>query len=482
MKWTDIVSTNLWWKDPLWYSKDPDVSQALGFVVERSGLRLEPGNTYLIRGIRRSGKTVYLKLTVKSLVEGSASPRSIVYLSCDRLTGGRRELLNALKSFLTNFRPTKPIFMLDEITYLRDWYLLLKELAERQDFQNATIVATGSNPVNLRRLSERLPGRKLEGNDYLMLPLTFRQFLKSVRKNDYLDEGLRKASSEVSSLPPVTFPLSYHDEQIIADASVYLEELNTLFRDYLLTGGFPATVDCYFKNRSIDRKLYEEVVRVVMGDLTKSGKREDIAMSILRELVSPNSYAQRTNLNSLGDRIGHPHNTVGDYLNILEESFILINLMTVNPYVWRVKPKSLRKVFVTDPFLYHSINSYFSGLDGFSMAEDIVNDEDTCSRIVEGVVAYHFLLTRLHPYRVEKSSFLGFTYNNREEVDLLYRCEDGSTVAIQISYRSALGSVKPRAAGITIDLTLTKDEYVAERKIIPVCLLMSLLPTSPMIL
>ena len=39
------------------------------------------------------------------------------------------------------------------------------------------VMATGSSAVKIKEKAERLPGRRVEGNEYYFKPLTFREFV-----------------------------------------------------------------------------------------------------------------------------------------------------------------------------------------------------------------------------------------------------------------------------------------------------------------
>ena len=57
IKMMDLVSMNKWWRGSGWEEEDPDLKR-LSVDLERRLIEIKKGSITLIRGIRRSGKTV----------------------------------------------------------------------------------------------------------------------------------------------------------------------------------------------------------------------------------------------------------------------------------------------------------------------------------------------------------------------------------------------------------------------------------------
>ena len=85
---------------------------------------------------------------------------------------------NAINYFLDANREAESLHIfLDEVTTIKDWNLELKYLWNSGITKRANIVATGSSGVALRKKGELLPGRGLEGNEFNLKPLSFREFV-----------------------------------------------------------------------------------------------------------------------------------------------------------------------------------------------------------------------------------------------------------------------------------------------------------------
>ena len=84
-----LIATNRWWRDPeRWPAHDPDLRDAGGapFRYQAGVLsKLTPGGLYTLRGPRRVGKTVEVKLTIRNLIAGGVEPRRIAHMAVDGL-------------------------------------------------------------------------------------------------------------------------------------------------------------------------------------------------------------------------------------------------------------------------------------------------------------------------------------------------------------------------------------------------------------
>ncbi len=318
-----------------------------------------------------------------------------------------------------------------------------------------------------------------------MYPMSFRQLVQNIAGplSVYTSNELREAAAAVSKLTPITLPIGDYQKEILSKASLYLSELGSLFRTYLLTGGFPRPIIEYFRDRKISAERYEELTRLVFGDIAKAGLSEDIAKAVLRRITAKEAYGRRATLRVIGEDTGIPHNTVGSYLEALEDAMVLISLNAVQPDAWKLRPKSPKKFYLIDPFIFHSMVGFFSAVDCYRLSEETLADEDMVSRLVEGVVIHHLLSTRVKPYAVEKDSFIGFYYSNGKEMDVVYKAEDASTLFIEVKYASLTPAVTARAK-LTPAFTVTKSDFSLSPAMvkIPASMLLALLPQSSHVL
>ncbi len=140
-------------------------------------LPLEPG-ILLIRGARQYGKSTWLEQqlykTIQQFGQGSAYYLNGDYIAdVDALTKAIDELTTAFSKDAAVRR-----LFIDEITAIDNWELALKRLADQGKLTRILVITTGSKASDLRRGSERLPGRKgkLSRTNYLFTPVSYREF------------------------------------------------------------------------------------------------------------------------------------------------------------------------------------------------------------------------------------------------------------------------------------------------------------------
>ncbi len=493
VKIIDIINQNPWWnKGNEFTLTDPHLRKTKPIFFTRNELDLKKGNIHILRGCRQIGKTTYLKNLVRDLIERGTSPRNILYLSLDFFSS-RREMRNALNYFLDATRDIeKSYILLDEITFLKDWNLELKYIADSGILEKCTIVATGSSAVRLKEKGELLPGRGLEGNESYIKPLSFRQFVLHVL--EYLPAHMKSKEFQDSlerlrlKLQKCQIDLASGMEtkaRAIDSIIPFKKEIQYLFRIYIITGGIPAVINRYLQNRFEDKKemiestLSEIFVRDVLGDLARLQRQEIVIRDILKGIIE--KYGSRYSFSKLANTVGRTHVTVIDSLEILQDSFILSVLYAYEFQKKDSKLKGLKKVYFLDPFIYHSIKSYLGGQEIWDIINQTLIDENLQGMIVEGIVLSHLLMHREIPYTREGRTFLWYHYDRSgKEIDAVMRIAD-KYLGVEVKYRTNVDKRDLRKIDSIQDyLLLSKDDIEVESNVLiaPVDLFLSLLPVS----
>ncbi|MFQ6127788.1 MAG: ATP-binding protein [Thermoplasmata archaeon] len=484
-----IINQNPWWKYDSFGDFDKHLSELNKWPIhfKRRELPLETGNIYLLRGPRQVGKTTLIKEQISNLVHENVDPESILYYPCDYVRS-RRELRNVIEYHLNRNRASENLFIfLDEITYLQDWSREVKAQVDVGLLKRATLVLTGSGAAHLKREAEQLPGRGLEGNQYLLLPLTFREFLlqASPQISSHLQIQLRRSLDRARErLKENTLSL---DENIreqrenIERIVPHGPDLDYLFRTYLLTGGFPQAINRHFNNqlKSIDEEAYATLTKAVLGDFSKRGREEALARQILEGIVS--RHGTRFGYRTLSGDVDATHPTVIKYLTSMDDSLLTQTVYAVDFQRRTARYKADKKVYFADPFFYHSVNALIKGQEGFSLSREVLDDSTSLSSLVEGVVASHLTQTRVKPYMAEPMTILYFFYNPRSEVDFVYRQEKGEFTGIEVKYgvRERKGTF-PNVSQLRERIVLTRDsiDFSREETQIPLAIFLSLLRKS----
>ncbi len=399
VKLSRLVASNPWWKEGKWDGRDPDLRR-VDHYLERDMIDIPEGKLVVIRGIRRSGKTVYLKSMVRELIKQGVDRKNIVYISCDRFN--KTEVRNMITEIL--IKRGKGYLLLDEVTRLKDWNYLLKEFMEQGKF---TIVATGSNPIDIKDMTELLPGRGIEGNEYYFNPLSFREFVHTLIKLEKKIKGrfLLDAIKPLKDLKVKFSPLDPHVDELYP----YYDEIERLFYVYILTGGFPNAIVDYLKKGAVSEETYETILRLLLGTMAKEKRSEDTTRKILQNIASLG--ANRTDYITISKDTDIHHNTVRDYLEILQKSRIIYTL-----YAWDIDkkdhaPKRQKKIVFQSSLIPLSLPLYLWGGSWDDVQEYA---EKHIEELVEDVITSHLIWTDESPVMREHPSFSGFYYDKSE--------------------------------------------------------------------
>lgn len=249
----------------------------------------EPG-LLLIRGPRQYGKSTWLESEIKKSIS-MFGPGSTYYLNGDFVENVHdlERSIHELTSLFSTHSKVKRLFI-DEITAIDSWELALKRLADKGRLRDILIISTGSKAKDLRRGSERLPGRKgkLARNNYLFTPVSFNEFKR-----------------------------------------VCGEELKSdVLSAYILSGGCPIACNEITIHHQIPEYIITMIRDWIYGECAMSGKSRDSLISIMNQLIqyggNPVGYSK------LARNSGMANNTVAaGYIELLAD------LMTVSAsYAW----------------------------------------------------------------------------------------------------------------------------------------------------
>ncbi|WP_457555014.1 AAA family ATPase [Candidatus Pyrohabitans sp.] len=70
----------------------------------------------------------------------------------------------------------KLLIILDEITFVEEWWRAIKARIDRRVFKNDVLLITGSASLELVRRKEQFPGRRGSGRDFILHPLDFSRY------------------------------------------------------------------------------------------------------------------------------------------------------------------------------------------------------------------------------------------------------------------------------------------------------------------
>ena len=421
MKITDYAIQNVWWQGKAHINEDKHISSYLARKYRwRSHIldeiRLDPGNIFTIRGPRQIGKTTLIKLIIKSLIEDGADEQAVFYATCDVIID-HIELLELVRGYLefadSNNVHEKYIF-LDEISGIENWQKAIKLLVDSGELDDTCLVLTGSHTLDIKYGFERLPGRTGKyGKDYLLLPLTFSEFV-SLMLPDI-----------TASIKPATSLSIAAINEAVNRAVPFSRELKVLFNQYLAAGGFPLAINEFYEENAIPDYIYELYTRWVVGDITKWGRQEKILKQMVRTAIrkqgtaiSWDSFAKDAEIKS--------HKTVSSYAEDLENMFVFFVLYQIDLHKKAPNYNKNKKVYFFDPFIFQMFNRmfYFKGAE-------------ITPALIESVAVVHFarFAQRRVPYA--KSNDVAFYWKDRKETDIVLLTED-ELFAVEVKYQERI--------------------------------------------
>jgi predicted AAA+ superfamily ATPase len=298
----------LFWGIEGWEKTDFHLKRlaALPFHREIPFIPKNPG-LYVIRGPRQVGKSSWLKTVLQYYVQAEG-PDQCFYLSCENI-----ESFKELAVLLESIRNRK-VILLDEINFVAHWDRAVKHAIDSG--QTQILMITGSHSYDLRRGADQLPGRFEEGGEYQLLPMDFEEF---------------------------------HQMRLQAGwaLSDRLEELKAYFR----IGGFPIAIAEARDSGIFPKKAQQTYLRWLVGDIIKLGKQESLLKELLIQLgvclQTPISYQTLAKKTSIGS-----HNTVQEYIAVLESCFALRTLFAVDLDTGAFRFRKDKKFYFSDPLIY----------------------------------------------------------------------------------------------------------------------------------
>jgi len=411
-----IFDMNPWWRDRQTINQDKHIRTFEASKIKwRPPLLKIPLNEdalHIIKGPRQVGKTTLIKLFIKNLLaDDKVSEKDIFFLSIDAAKTVDEVLEVILYYFKTIKTSNRRYLFLDEASFHPKWPRGIKVLIDMGFDRNTTYVVTGSSALDLKRSSEKLPGRRGKGCDFVLLPLSFRQFLSIIYPQiklapiNYISEILEKKEAD------------------FFDFRMYKTELEGALHAYLKTGGFPAWIDAHLKGES-DEHLLMTFRAIIEGDMARLKKTISflmhIALPILKHIGTPVDWKKLAVETGMGS-----HHTAHDYINILSDSYILYFLQALDINKNLPKLRKGKKIYPFDPIISTILLTYHPYL----RIED--------SELIEAVVGGH-LLRKSQFITTGLSSISGLFYWHSKagkEVDFVFLDQKGLQ-SIEVKYQN----------------------------------------------
>lgn len=275
-----------------------------------------PDAVCTLRGPRRAGKTVALKLLVADLIETNAfKPHDIYWTSLEAMRT-LQQVEERLRALWNSKQPR--ILFIDEVTAVLGWQRVIKKLKDEGLFAESSLFLTGSSAHDLRAGAERMAGRRgsVASPDRVLLPMRFKAFYDQVHR---------------------VCPEKKVDE---------------LFSTYLKVGGFPFRVDRYLDSISKQQPFethsgFEIFDDIFFYEINRRKLDRNIALEILGRLSQTSVHAMSYEGFSKGLTVSRE--TAKRYLDALGDAFLLSTISSFDTGRGRAAPKKDRKWLWVDP-------------------------------------------------------------------------------------------------------------------------------------
>lgn len=353
----------------------------------------------VLTGIRRSGKSVMLKLLMEELKNRGINENQFIYINFENLKYRKLKNYERLYDFILNKVDDKYksyYVFLDEIQEVEEWERCVNSLRADEDFK-FDIYITGSNAKLLSgELSTYLAGRYIE---FVVYPFSFKEFFEIMKeKNKEID--LKKAFQDYVKFGGMPF---LHNLDYNFEAS--MQYLQDLYASIILK-------DITQRNNIRDTDLLERIINYVIMNIGNTFS----ATSISKFFKSENrKVAIETILN---------------YIKACEEAFLIYRVAR-NDLLGKKILNVNEKYYIADHGIREAI---------------MENNQKNINQVLENIV-YFEMLRRGYNVKIGKVDNL--------EVDFVCKKND-ETMYIQVSYLLASEDTKEREFSVLENI---KDNY-----------------------
>ena len=461
----DIRDPNPWWVDPSTIYEDKKIVEwkdsAIRFIPRLKHeitWDFSPDNTvvYTLRGPRQVGKTTMIKIQIKDFLEKGVSPWNILYYSLD-LASTKQDVVDIIEEYMeisSRYRGDKRNYLfLDEATSVTDWQKGIKWLVDQNKLKNSTVMITGSQAINIKNATERLPNRRghIEDTyDKILSPMKFSEFasLNEEIKDIILDFGLLSFDERKN----IFLRLCNNEiDERIDKLNARQNELNKLLKEYMLIGGIPRIINKKFTTGLISESIYTNYSEGIMGEWGRLEKNETLLKqfggAIIKSLGNNISWNNLSKEAALGSA-----NTVLDYALTLQDLFVIsiIYLYGTDKRIPMIRKD--KKFYFQDPFFLHIFNGWINTEGNFENSLKYNQSEENKSKIIEGITANHliklaFSLSKKKQTFEYSSHVFYWKDDKNREVDFILSDGDAIEVPIEVKFRNKINGKE--LAGMT---------------------------------
>jgi len=327
----DDIDARLALDNPWWDEDDPDALATHAFPKRvyfksfcRLALNFRVKRAAILLGPRRVGKTVMIRQLAAQALRDGMPGENILYASIDTPLYSNLPLSFFVEAVPPVSRGEQCLIMFDEIQYLKDWQIHLKDLVD--SYPNVRFVASGSAAAALKLRSQESGAGRF--SDFILPPLTFSEYVEFSGNSYLISDGEGGGR--------------YHCSDIQA--------LNRLFINYLNFGGYPEAVFNDEVRKNPERFIRSDIVeKVLLNDLPSLYGISNIQE--LKKLFMFLAYnaGHEASYEKISQESGISKAIVKKYLEYLESAFLVIKLPTVDDTCRSMQRERNFKIYLSNP-------------------------------------------------------------------------------------------------------------------------------------
>jgi predicted AAA+ superfamily ATPase len=277
---------------------------------------LRPDSVLTLRGPRRVGKTVSLKLLVNdALANQHFNPQEVVWTTFEALRT-LDQIEERLIWIRDQFKPK--LLVIDEVTAVIGWQQVVKKLKDSGLYRDTCMILTGSSAYDLKAGAERMAGRRgtIQHPDRVLFPMGFKEFWTQL-----------------------------HHHGISPDLPQGVQE-------FLGVGGYPFRVDAYLKS-VLDKQRFDEFLGYQILDdaffyeIHRRKLERNAAIEIVGRLSQIGTTA--VSYEAFAKNLTLSRESAKRYLDVLGDCFLLATFCSFDTARGRVALKKDRKFAWVDP-------------------------------------------------------------------------------------------------------------------------------------
>ena len=353
----------------------------------------------VLTGIRRSGKSVMLKLLMEELKKRKINENQFIYINFENLKYRNLKNYEKLYDFILNKANKKYknyYIFLDEIQEVEEWERCVNSLRVDEEF-NFDIYITGSNAKLLSgELSTYLAGRYIE---FIVYPFSFKEFFEIIKE--------KKRNIKIKAA----------------------------FQNYVKFGGMPFLHNLDYNYEASMQYLQDLYASIILKDITQRNniRDTDLLERIINYIVM--NIGNTFSATSISKFFKNENRkvaieTILNYIKACEEAFLIYRVAR-NDLLGKKILNVNEKYYIADHGIREAI---------------MENNQKNINQVLENIV-YFEMLRRGYNIKIGKVDNL--------EVDFVCKKND-KTIYIQVSYLLASEDTKEREFSVLENI---KDNY-----------------------